>query len=134
MKSQGDDIVDATSFLASVTFEVAGVDGLPVDEVREKLRTHHIVRIKGIFDRSELRNIRSAIASGFTAANDRRHDPLDSDAIRRNFQKLQIGANSGTHPRRTLGRFMRILYNPIFEDDIYGMQRYFVQLARLRNR
>ena len=49
------------------------------------------------------------------------------------FQKLQVGANSGVDSSRTLGRFMRMLYNPIFAEDIYGMRDAFSTLARFRN-
>jgi hypothetical protein len=75
----------------------------------------------------------AGIVDRFRIADDRRHDPRDTDAVRRNFQKLQIGANSGVNSRRSLGRFMRVLYNPIFQDDVLGMRTHFVKLARFRN-
>jgi hypothetical protein len=116
-----------------VTFEATAVADVPYDDVRAALAAHSIARIRGLFDRQALRAVHARIAAGFDAANDQRHDPRDTDAVRRNFQKLQVGANSGVNSKRTLGRFMRVLYNPIFADDIYGMREHFVTLARCRN-
>jgi hypothetical protein len=102
--------------------------------VRAAVAGHGIARVKGLFDRAELSDVLRSIAANFDASCDRKHDPRDSDAVQRNFQKLQVGANSGIGTTRTLGRFMRTLFNPIFADDIYGMREHFVRLARFRNR
>ncbi len=106
---------------------------LPYDDIRRTLADHTLVRVRGLFDRDEVRSVFARLAAGFDASNDRKHDPRDTEAIRRNFQKLQIGANSGVNSHRSLGRFVRILYNPIFADDVYGMRAHFVTLARFRN-
>lgn len=106
---------------------------LPLERIRETVAAHGLARLRGLFDRAALRGTLDGIRERFDAVHDRRHDPRDTDAVRRNFQKLQIGANSGVDSRRTLGRFMRVLYNPIFADDIHGMRQHFVKLAELRN-
>jgi hypothetical protein len=125
--------MDAHERLAAVTFHATRVDDLPYDDLRAALAAHTIVLVRGLFDRDTLRATLAGIAARFNAGDDQRHDPRDSDAVRRNFQKLQIGANSGVNTRRTLGRFMRVLYNPIFQPDILGMREHFVTLARFRN-
>jgi len=119
--------------LEQVSFEGTDLEALPYDEIRAALGTHTIVRVRGLFDRDSIRATLAGMAARFDASNDRRHDPRDSDAVRTNFQKLQVGANSGVDSKRTLGRFMRVFYNPIFEDDVHGMREHFVTLARLRN-
>jgi hypothetical protein len=125
--------IDPETFLGRVTFEVASLDRIPLAEVRRALREHSIARIVGLFNRADIRAKLAAIAATFDSRNDRRHDPRDSEAVRRNYQKLQIGARSGIDTRRTLGRFLRVLYNPIFEEDVHGLRSAFVTLARLRN-
>jgi len=119
--------------LDQVSFESPDLESMPCDDIRTALAAHTIVRIRGLFDRSAIRSALAGMAERFDAAEDRKHDPRDADAVRRNFQKLQVGANSGVNSRRTLGRFMRVFYNPIFADDIHGMRAHFVTLARLRN-
>jgi len=69
----------------------------------------------------------------FDSGRDKKHDPADTEIIRTNFQKLQIGANSGINSLRTLGRFMRVIYNPIDCEDVLNMREHFIRLARLRN-
>ena len=118
----------------SVTFQAAEPRALPYDALHRALAEHSIVRIRGLFDRAEILAAKQALSARFDAAQDRRHDPRDTEAIRNNFQKLQIGANSGLSTRRTLGRFLRILYNPIFAEDVLGLRAHFIRLAELRNR
>lgn len=121
------------SGFGNLLFEVDDLSSVPYDDLRRTLAEQAVVCVRGLFDRDAIRAVHHRIVAGFDPANDRRHDPRDTDAVRRNFQKLQVGANSGVNSRRTLGRFMRMLYNPIFADDVYGMREHFVTLARFRN-
>lgn len=127
-------MTDARTLLERTTFEARTLADVPFDALRAALAESSIARVRGLFDRDEIRAALRAIAARFDPRRDERHDPRDTEAIRRNFQKLQVGANSGVNSRRTLGRFLRILYNPIFADDVLGMRAHFVTLARFRNR
>jgi hypothetical protein len=126
--------MDPAERFKAIFFEATSLSAVPYEALRQKLEQHAVVCVRGLFDRAAIRQTYRSIVAGFDANNDRRHDPRDTDAVRRNFQKLQVGANSGVNSRRTLGRFMRMLYNPIFADDIYGMREHFGTLARFRNR
>lgn len=117
----------------AVFFEAASLNEVPYQALREQLERHAVVCVRGLFDRAEIRSTYETIVAGFDPRKDLKHDPRDTDAVRRNFQKLQVGANSGVNSRRTLGRFLRMLYNPIFADDIYGMRAHFAKLAMFRN-
>lgn len=119
--------------LDAVTFQASSLDELAYPEVREALREHTVVRIRGLLDPEEIRATKRNITAGFDPANDRKHDPRDTEIIRSNFQKLQVGCTSGMGTTRDLGRVLRMLFNPIFADDVYGMRRHFVVLARFRN-
>jgi hypothetical protein len=119
--------------VADYRFDASDIHRLPLADIREAASTHGLARVRGLFNRDDLRRTLAQIVERFDANGDQRHDPRDTDAVRRNFQKLQVGANSGVNSRRTLGRFMRVLYNPIFAEDVYGMRQHFVTLARVRN-
>lgn len=127
-------MIDVPKFLDSVTHVSRNFDDIDYSRLRAQLHEHSMVRVVGLFDRGEIRAALNRIADRFDSANDRKHDPRDTAAVRSNFQKLQIGANSGVDSGRTLGRFLRVLYNPIFEKDVYGMRSHFVRLAHFRNR
>ena len=118
---------------ARVLIEADTLERVDAERIRATVRDHGLACVRGLLDRDKIRATRRRIAESFDPAKDRKHDPRDADAVRRNFQKLQIGANSGVNSQRTLGRFMRALFNPIFADDIYGMREHFVTLARFRN-
>ena len=124
---------DQAADFRTVLFEADTLVSVPFDAVRDTVASHALACVRGLFDPHEVRDALERIHIRFDPANDRKHDPRDCNAVRRNFQKLQIGANSGIDSRRTLGRFMRALYNPIFAADIYGMREHFVKLAHFRN-
>ncbi|MFM7143991.1 MAG: hypothetical protein ACKO2K_18970 [Alphaproteobacteria bacterium] len=121
-------------FLEEVTHHASDLDSLDYGRLRSQLAERSVVRVTGLLDRDEIRAAHRRIVRDFDPANDRKHDPRDTEAVRRNFQKLQVGANSGMDTRRTLGRFLRILYNPIFAPDVHGLRGAFARVARFRNR
>ncbi len=118
---------------AEILFEADSLEAIPFDRVRRAISEHSLACVRGLFDPEEVRSTLRRMREAFDPAHDRKHDPKDSDAVRRNFQKLQVGANSGVNSRRTLGRFMRALYNPIFAEDVHGMRAHFIKLAQFRN-
>ena len=125
--------MDSLRLLEQVTHRVRDLEGVDIERVRSDLREHSIARISGLIDRQRMLKVMRGIATTFDPSRDQKHDPRDTEAVRRNFQKLQVGANSGMDTRRTLGRFLRILYNPIFTEDIYGLRDTFAEVARFRN-
>lgn len=127
MSSQG-------SRFDSVLVHCRELDAVPFERVRATVASHGVAVVRGLFDPAAMAGILDRIRAEFDPLADRKHDPRDSDAVRRNFQKLQVGANSGIGVRRTLGRFMRVLYNPLWAPDIYGMRAHFSRLAEFRNR
>jgi hypothetical protein len=119
---------------SSVLFAAGHLHDLPYPAIRDTVAARGFAVVRGLVDRAALRAVLEQVRVRFDARLDARHDPRDTDAVRRNFQKLQIGANSGVNSRRTLGRFMRVFYNPIFADDVYGLRSYFITVSQFRNR
>lgn len=126
-------VLDDRSLLESVTHVASSLAELDYDRIRDDVRRTSLARVRGLLDRDRIRSCLARIQKGFDRTKDRKHDPRDTEAVRTNFQKLQIGANSGADTRRTLGRFLRILYNPIFAEDIHGLRDAFATTARFRN-
>ena len=116
-----------------IPFESTDLASLDYSSIRNALAPGCVVRVRGLFDPFEIRKVREGIEARFEAGLDRKHDPRDTNAIRGNLQKLQIGFGSGMDPTRVLGRFLRMLYNPIFAEDVLGARKHFITLARFRN-
>ncbi|MGH8728015.1 MAG: hypothetical protein ACREV9_07625 [Burkholderiales bacterium] len=118
------------AWLNTVTFAGEALERLPYSQIREVLQEHPLARVTGLFDADEVLRVRRNIEARFDARNDRKHDPRDTDAVRTNMQKLQIGAVTADY---SIPRFLRMLFNPIFADDAHGMRDSFIKLARFRN-
>ena len=50
-----------------------------------------------------------------------------------NFQKVIIGSSSKIKENREIYRFHRIIYNPIWSKDIYGLRSTFKKFCEIRN-
>ena len=109
---------------------VKSMEDVPFDKIHSILSEKSFACVRGLFSPEEIRNAREKIKASFDSKNDKKHDPNDSEAIRANFQKLQVG---GTRGANSGARFLRIFYNPTFAEDIYGMHDIFRRLIIFRN-
>lgn len=112
-----------------VSFSGEDVDALPYQELRKAVQEHMFVRVTGLFPKEEVLGIRRRLREQFDRGADRKHDSKDTKAMLGNLQKLRVGGDSADN----CARFLRMFYNPIFADDIYGMRDIYVRLARFRN-
>jgi len=109
---------------------VTSLDDVPVEHLHHLLETHTFACVRGLFTEDEILAARERVRQRFDSKNDRKHDPKDADAIRANFQKLIVG---GTKAITGTPRFLRMFYNPTFDEDIYQMHDIFRRLTRFRN-
>jgi hypothetical protein len=121
---------EAGKLISAATVHAAALDDVPFDQLRGLLTTHTFARVTGLFSRAEVLAARAKLQARFDVKNDRKHDPKDAEAIRRNFQKLIVGGTRGTN---ACPRFLRMFYNPTFDEDIFGMHAIFRRLIQFRN-
>lgn len=121
-------IVSKQTFHASVSG--GRLDDFQFEKLRKLLKAKSFARVTGLFSRDEILVARDKLQFTFDAKNDRKHDPKDAEAIRRNFQKLIVGGTRGVN---ACPRFLRIFYNPTFDEDIFGMHAIFRRLIEFRN-
>lgn len=119
-----------TKTITDATVRATDLDTVPYDKLRTLLQTHTFARITGLFSQDEVLAAREKVRARFDVKNDRKHDPKDADAIRRNFQKLIVGGTRGVN---FCPRFLRMFYNPTFDEDIFGMHAIFRRLIQFRN-
>jgi hypothetical protein len=113
-------------------FEIDNVEALDVPEVLHTVGHHGYAVIRGIFCKTEIRAAYKRISDAFDASRDRPGIGEPADAAMRNFQKIVIGG--GAQQTYYVPRFLRVLYNPIWDEDVYGMRELFKRLARIRNK
>jgi hypothetical protein len=78
-----------------------------------------------------MRDCRKRMAEKFDPARDRATTGEHKDEVRSNFQKWSIGrARHGTVNRP---RFMRTFYNPLWDEDIFGLHPAFRTQCGVRN-
>lgn len=91
-----------------------------------------IVAMRGLIDPAEVRRSLDTLKRGFSAANDRKRGRGEYHLVKTNYQRMLVGCTGGA-PGYTNPRLYRTFYNPLWEDDIFGMHATFRQMARIRN-
>ena len=119
-----------SSSFSDAMITVDSIEKVHFNLVRSTLKTYTYACIRGLFSPEEVAAAKEKMSSVFDAKNDKKHDPKDAEAIRSNFQKLQVG---GTRGSNSGARFLRMFYNPTFSDDIYGLHDIFKRLIIFRN-
>jgi len=119
-----------SSPILDATVSVTTLDAAAIDRIRQVLAEHTFARITGLFDQETIRSARDRMRNGFSSKNDRKHDPRNPDALLKNFQKLVVGGTQGVN---NAARFVRMFYNPLMDEDIFGMHETFRKLVRFRN-
>lgn len=124
--------VDTAALLDGATLRVSGLAALDPAEVRRIMVKYSFCRIRGLFGAAEIRAGLESLRRGFDPSLDNPVIGEAPGAVMKNFQKLAIGGTMQSWAYRP--RFIRILYNPLWEADIYGLHGLFRKLAALRNR
>ncbi len=114
-------------------FVVDGVEDIPVDDFKRAMEKSTFACIRGVVAEEEIRDALAKIEDRFDPALDHAARGHSSDAVRTNFQKLNVGGETSSGGNDD-ARFFRVFYNPIFAPDVYGMRSAFVRLAQVRNR
>jgi hypothetical protein len=113
-------------------FEVDRPEDIPVEAFREKMTRDTFACIRGVVRPAEVKDAISRLSERFDRANDHPGTGQAADAVRSNFQKLNVGGESLARANDD-ARLFRAFYNPIWEEDIYGFRDAFVRMAKVRN-
>jgi len=120
--------LDESEFL----IEAMSPDALPIEEIKAVLRKNTFACIRGIISPQEIYQALKKIEITLDPSKDQKPLNLAPDVVRRNFQKLTVGGESRLS-KYDDAKLFRAVYNPIWEDDIYGMRLAFTKLAMVRN-
>lgn len=115
-------------------FRLPSIDALPRLQVLEALEQQSVVRISGLVDAEEIRQSIKALRRRFRRCDDHPSTGEAASQVKTNFQKLLVGSAHGPHYIGSCSRLLRTFYNPLWEEDIYGMHSIFRTMISLRNR
>lgn len=121
----------AESRLQANVFNISCPEAVPADAINARVDRDAFAAIRGIFSPDEMADVLRSIKAGFRADRDQPAIGEAPAAVMHNFQKLAIGGAGNHWDYRP--RFMRTIYNPLWEPNIYGMHGIFRRLAQVRN-
>jgi hypothetical protein len=110
---------------------INSLETLSVDLIHQSLNRDGFVCIRGLIDEAEIVAARQQLKERFSKSNDLPSVGEEPQKVQSNFQKLRVGTSPG-YPLNT--RLVRTIYNPLWEEDIYGMHPIFRKMVLLRNK
>lgn len=110
---------------------VTSVEAVRPADIKASLAQHGVACLRGLFGAEEIAAARAVMARNFSAERDQPSQGEPPGAVMRNFQKLAVGGNDQAWVYNP--RFVRVLYNPLWCEDVHGMHAIFRRFARLRN-
>ena len=113
-------------------FVVDSPSKTPVNQLNKVMERDTFACIRGVISKEETEEALKTLAVRFSRSNDSPSLGERPEQVRTNFQKLIVGGESRTRSNDD-ARLFRVLYNPIWEEDIYGLRDIFIRLAKVRN-
>jgi hypothetical protein len=114
-------------------FEVESPEEINLEAFATAMDKRTFTCIRGLVLPQEIEAAYELIVKRFDRSKDHPASGQPAGAVRTNFQKINLGGESRT-ANNDDARFFRAFYNPIWEEDIWGLRSAFIQLAKVRNR
>ncbi len=114
-------------------FEVASPEELDLDAFADAMQRRTFACIRGPVSPEQMVAVHENIVNRFDRRLDHPASGQPADAVRSNFQKINLGGESRTASNDD-ARFFRAFYNPLWAEDVWGLRESFTTLARVRNK
>ena len=117
--------------ISDVCVNVSKLEDLDPLKVMNIVKEHTFAVIRGLFLSEELKESLEITKKSMSRLADHPAIGESPRSIMENYQKIVVGG--GAQKDFYVPRCARIAYNPIWSEDIYGMKKHFITLARARN-
>jgi hypothetical protein len=113
-------------------FEVESAEQIRIDDFMAAMERRTFACIRGLVRPEAMEAACQRIVERFDRSLDRPARGHGPEAVRRNFQKVLLGGESRSASNDD-ARCFRSVYNPFWEEDVWGLHDGLRQLARARN-
>ena len=99
--------------------------------ILKSLKKNGYVIIRGLFEKKEILKSLKKIKKKFRKNKDNSSLAGSPKQIFSNYQKLCVGSSSLSGEK--IYRFHRIIYNPVWSENVYGLREIFLKFNKIRN-
>lgn len=114
-------------------FEVDAADAIDLEAFEAAMQKRTFACVRGLVSADEMRAAHTRIVERFDRSLDHPATGQSPEAVRTNFQKINLGGESRTASNDD-ARFFRAFYNPLWAEDVWGLRSAFLRLIQVRNR
>jgi hypothetical protein len=125
---------NSSSHFYSNLYQVSSIAELPLDRIHDSLARYKFACIRGILSPAVISQAKEQFYAAFNAQLDRGTVGESPKEVQSNFQKFSIGCARGSHHKGSYGRLLRVFFNPLWAEDIYGMHQTYKHLIQVRNK
>ena len=127
--------MDGKKFIDNVSFEYSNIDNLNIKDVIRCCEDYNLAVIKNFISVDEMNHSKKKIKQIFSINSDSIRQDNEYHKVAENYQRLCVGygTSPGTGEIRN-SRLMRVLYNPIFKENIFDLHDVYRRMIVFRNR
>ena len=127
--------MNGKQFIDNVSFEYSNIDNLNIKDVIRCCEDYNLAVIKNFISTDEMNNSKKKIKQIFSKNSDSIRQTNEYHKVAENYQRLCVGygTSPGTGEMRN-SRLMRVIYNPVFKENIFDLHDVYRRMIVLRNR
>ena len=115
-------------------FRFCSIQSIHYGSLHESLLESKFACIRGILSPAQVAEAKTKLYETFDARRDHATVGESPKQVQSNFQKLSVGCARGQHHvGDSYGRLLRVFFNPMWDEDVYGMHPIFHDLVSVRN-
>ena len=127
--------MDKTKIIDEVSFNFSNFDNLNIKDIKKCCEEYNIAVIKNFVSIEEINNSKKKIKSIFSKNSDSIRQNKEYYKVAENFQRLCVGYGySPENGEMSNARLMRVLYNPVFKENIFDLHDIYKKMIIFRNK
>ena len=113
------------------TLKISKLNDINKIQIFKFINSYGYTLIRGLFSNKEIQKGLKNFKKNFNSSLDKTSLAGSPKDIKRNFQKLCVG--SAAINGEKIYRLNRVIYNPFWSDNLYGLREIFIKFAKVRN-
>ena len=127
--------MDGKNFIDKVSFEFSSLDKLKIHEIKKCCEENSLAVIKNFISTEELELSKKKIRLLFSTKSDKIRQDDEYYKVTENYQRLCVGyGRSPGTGEMSNSRLMRVIYNPVFREDIFNLHDVYRKMIIFRNK
>lgn len=127
--------MNGKDYIDTISFNFSSLDKLNIRKIKECCEKYNLAVVKNFVPIEEIDNFKKKINSRFSRKFDEIRQDNEYHKVAENFQRLCVGYGiNHSNGKIDNARLMRVIYNPIFKENIFDLHDVYKKMIIFRNK